>query len=67
MHICPCGYTENRDVAAAQVMLNWGLGTDLLKCGSTSSTKVPNHTGGFQQLAEIKCQKLRSESLIQAG
>lgn len=66
IHSCECGCTLNRDVAAAQVMLAWGLGTNLLKRGSVSSTKVPEHTGGLRQLAEMKRQKLRSESLIQA-
>ncbi|MEH1852599.1 MAG: hypothetical protein V7L11_13125 [Nostoc sp.] len=46
MHICSCGFTCDRDVAAAQVMLNWamGLGTNLNKRGEDSSTST--HCGG---------------------
>lgn len=38
VHNCPCGLTIDRDVAAAQAMLNWatGLGTSLGKRGSDS-------------------------------
>jgi len=33
VHNCvKCGYVADRDVAAAQVMLNWGLGTNLDRC-----------------------------------
>jgi putative transposase len=62
VHSCPCGLTCDRDVAAAQVMLNWatGLGTSLDKRGSDSSTSI--HCGGFKQLAEMKRQKPRSSS-----
>lgn len=62
VHNCPCGLTCDRDVAAAQVMLNWatGLGTSLDKRGSDSSTSI--HCGGFKQLAEMKRQKPRPSS-----
>lgn len=59
VHCCPCGFTGDRDVAAAIVMLNWatGAGTVLDKRGSTSST--PTRCGGWAQLAEMKRQKPR--------
>jgi len=76
VHNCPCGLTIDRDVAAAQVMLNWGasfaleaspanvastgLGTNLDKRGSDSSTSI--HCGGFKQLSEMKRQKPRPSS-----
>lgn len=62
VHSCPCGFTCDRDVAAAQVMLNWamGLGTSLDKRGSDSATSI--HCGGFKQLAELKRQKPRPSS-----
>ncbi len=62
-HACPCGCTEDRDVASARVCLLWarGLGTSLLKNADQSgSTKSPKHTGGFRQLAETKRQKLHN-------
>ncbi len=33
-----CGYTDDRDVAAAKVMLSWALGTNVLNRGEESST-----------------------------
>ena len=62
IHNCPCGFTCDRDVAAAMVMLNWamGTGTDLIKRGSDSSTST--HCGGFKQLSEMKRQKPRPSS-----
>ena len=39
-HCDRCGYTQDRDVAAAQVMLNWALGTSVLKRGEGSSTST---------------------------
>jgi putative transposase len=44
VHQCSsCGYTADRDVAAAQVMLNWakGLGTSLSNVDGCSSTSRP--------------------------
>jgi len=63
IHDCPkCGLVEDRDVAAAQVMLNWakGLGTSLSNVDGSSSTST--HCGGFKQLAELKRQKPRPSS-----
>ncbi|MEH2361691.1 RNA-guided endonuclease InsQ/TnpB family protein [Nostoc sp.] len=62
IHSCSCGFTCDRDVAAAQVMLNWamGLGTSLNKRGSDSSTST--YCGGFKQLSELKRQKPRPSS-----
>jgi putative transposase len=63
VHQCSnCGYTADRDVAAAQVMLNWakGLGTSLSNVDGSSSTSSPSvkSTGGFKQLSQTKRQKL---------
>ena len=57
VHNCPCGLVCDRDVAAAQVMLNYalGLGTSLIKRGLDSSTST--HCGGFKHLSEMKRQK----------
>lgn len=59
IHSCPCGCTEDRDVASARVCLIWakGLGTSLLDADRSSSTKIPKSTGGFRQLADMKRQK----------
>jgi putative transposase len=62
VHQCSsCGYTADRDVAAAQVMLNWakGLGTSLSNVDGCSSTSNPStkNTGGFKQLSQMKRQK----------
>ncbi len=63
VHDClKCGYVEDRDVAAAQVMINWakGLGTSLSNVDGSSSTSVPKeilHCGGLKQLAQTKRQK----------
>ncbi len=63
-HNCTkCGYNADRDVAAAQVMLNWVLygstvfGTDIVKGGELSSTATPAYWGGFQQPGSKKRQK----------
>jgi len=56
VHSCPCGCIEDRDVAAAKVMLNWVLygstvfGTSIVKRGELSSTPIPTYCGGLQQL-----------------
>jgi putative transposase len=62
VHNCLCGFTCDRDIAAAMVMLNWatGLGTNLDKRRSTGST--PTHCGGWAQLVEMKRQKPRPSS-----
>ena len=66
VHNCPCGLTIDRDVAAAQVMLNWatGLGTSLGNRREGSSTSVPKvrkDCGGMKQLASLKRQKLLTQ------
>ena len=58
VHICSnpqCGYTEDRDVNAAQVNLAWakGMGTVLSGAESSSSTKC----GSMRQLGAKKRQK----------
>jgi putative transposase len=59
-----CGYIQDRDIAAAEVMLYWakgnlpGLGTSLADAdvtSSTSSTRKP--TGSLKQLGQKKRQK----------
>ena len=61
VHHCEqCHYTNDRDVASAEVMLSWALGTSVLNRGggsATSSPKVRKHCGGMKQLASMKRQK----------
>jgi putative transposase len=72
VHTClQCGYTADRDVAAAQVMLNWVLygsavslsngstvfGTSIAKRGESSSTPSPAYCGGMAQLGSAKRKK----------
>jgi putative transposase len=58
IHQCTtCGYTDDRDVAAAQVMLSWALGTNVLNRGSQIPTSSPQATGGWKQIWEAKRQK----------
>ncbi|MGL5873870.1 MAG: RNA-guided endonuclease InsQ/TnpB family protein [Xenococcaceae cyanobacterium] len=63
VHNCAeCGYTDDRDVAAAKVMLSWAIGTIVLNRGEESSTpsaKERKHCGSMQQLASVKRQKPR--------
>lgn len=62
VHDCvKCGYVEDRDVAAAIVMLNWakGLGTSLSNADGSSST----FCGSMKQLAQVKRQKRLTASL----
>lgn len=65
VHQCAvCGCTEDRDIAAAKVMLNWalGLGTSLINADQQSSTLVARKsTGSLKQLAETKRQKLSTQ------
>ncbi|ACK66079.1 putative transposase IS891/IS1136/IS1341 family [Rippkaea orientalis PCC 8801] len=64
IHECKqCGYTNDRDVASAEVMLSWALGTSVPNRGGESSTEKPTvkSCGGFQQLASVKRQKLQSQ------
>ena len=62
-HCAKCGYTDDRDVAAAKVCLSWALGTSVLNRGEESSTVNParKSCGGFQQLASMKRQKLSTQ------
>jgi putative transposase len=60
LHECKeCGYTDDRDVAAAKVMLSWAIGTVVLNRGEGSATvnPAPKKCGGFRQLASTKRQK----------
>ncbi|MBD2505086.1 RNA-guided endonuclease InsQ/TnpB family protein [Anabaena azotica] len=63
---CFCGYVQDRDIAAAEVMLYWakgilpGLGTSLVVAespSSTSSTKARKQAGSMRQLGAKKRQK----------
>ncbi|MEA5557357.1 RNA-guided endonuclease InsQ/TnpB family protein [Nodularia spumigena] len=68
-HVCHnCGYTQQRDIAAAEVMLLWysnnlqGLGTNLLDVddsSSTSNTSKRKQAGSMKQLGRRKRQKSR--------
>ena len=62
-HCSKCGYTDDRDVAAAKVMLSWALGTSVLNRGEESATvnPAPKQCGGFQQLSSTKRQKLSTQ------
>lgn len=59
VHQCPCGCVIDRDVAAAQVMLNYarGLGTSLLDDDGLALLQTPVYTGGFKQLSQMKRHK----------
>jgi len=58
VHNCSeCGCTDDRDIAAAKVMLSWASGTGVLNRGSQSSTSTPQATGGWRQAWETKRQK----------
>jgi putative transposase len=70
IHICKvCGYEQDRDIAAALVMLLWalgtlpGLGTNLVDGEREALLKSPQQCGGFKQLAATKRQKLALTSL----
>jgi putative transposase len=66
-HVCyDCGYTQQRDIAAAEVMLLWhsnnlqGLGTslsDVDDSSSTSNTSKRKNAGSMKQLGQKKRQK----------
>jgi putative transposase len=66
-HVCyDCGYTQQRDIAAAEVMLLWysnnlqGLGTslsDVDDSSSTSNTSKRKNGGSMKQLGQKKRQK----------
>ena len=67
IHVCHnCGYTQQRDIAAAEVMLLWysnnlpGLGTSLVDVddsSSTSNTSKRKNAGSMKQLGQKKRQK----------
>ena len=69
MHECGvCGYIQDRDIAAAEVMLYWakgtlpGLGTSLVDAdisGATSRTR--KKAGSMRQLGEKKRQKSQGD------
>jgi len=71
VHECVCGYSQDRDIAAAEVMLYWAKGT-LPESGtgfavaespsSTTSTSKRNLAGSMRQLGAKKRQK-STESL----
>ncbi len=69
LHVCSnpkCNHTEDRDINSAQVCLAWARGQELssLKTADEpSSTDFPKvkHCGGFQQLAQVKRQKLMAQ------
>ena len=70
LHVCSnkkCNHTEDRDVNAAQVCLAWARGLERASfetADGSSSTVSPKvkHCGGFQQLAQMKRQKLARSS-----
>jgi putative transposase len=65
VHECSvCGYVQDRDIAAAEVMLYWakgilpGLGTSLVDADLASSTsRTRKQAGSMRQLGEKKRQK----------
>ncbi len=70
VHQCQeCGCTEDRDVAAAKVMLQWALGTSVIKRGeqsSTVTTKERKNCGSMRQLGSRKRQK-RLPAIAEVG
>lgn len=69
VHCCQkCGYTTDRDLAAAEVMILWAtnsgaFGTSVLRRGassSTKSTKERKNCGSMRQLGAKKRQKHHS-------
>ena len=69
VHNCEkCGYTQDRDLASAEVMILWAtnsgvFGTNILRCGassSTKSTKERKNCGSMRQLGAKKRQKHHS-------
>lgn len=71
-HSCQkCGYVQDRDLAAAEVMVLWalgklpGLGTSLANVDGSSSTLIPKerkHCGGLKQLGQKK--RLKSQLAV---
>lgn len=61
IHNCKkCGYTTNRDVAAAQVMLKWARGQELSSIDVEPLSATP--CGSMAQLGALKRQKPRHDS-----
>lgn len=70
VHECGvCGYSQDRDIAAAEIMLYWakgtlpGLGTNFVDAdvsSSTASTSKPKLAGSMRQLGQVKRQKSQS-------
>lgn len=61
IHDCvKCGYVEDRDVAAAQVMLNWARGMERTSSNVDGSSST--NCGSMKQLAQLKRQKLQAQS-----
>ncbi|MGI8504831.1 MAG: RNA-guided endonuclease InsQ/TnpB family protein [Hassallia sp.] len=65
-----CGYTQDRDIAAAEVMLYWskgtlpGFGTSLVDVDAASSTsRTSKKAGSMKQLGQTKRQKSGSTGL----
>ena len=61
VHDCQqCGYKADRDVAAAQVMLNWARGWEpaSLDGDGTSTGISPTYCGGMYKLGQAKRRKL---------
>ena len=68
LHVCSnkeCKHTEDRDVNSAQVCLTWARGQELSSkaADGSSSTENPKvkYCGGFQQLTQVKRQKLAAQ------
>jgi putative transposase len=53
-HSCTCGTTCGRDENAAKVNLKWALGTSVLSRGCQTSTPIPQNTGGWAQVWQMK-------------
>ncbi len=74
VHSCTvCGYVQDRDIAAAEVMLDWaignlpGLGTSLVDAddsSSTSNTRQRQRAGSMRQLGQMKRQKSNSTGMV---
>jgi putative transposase len=74
VHECGnCGYVQDRDIAAAEVMLYWakgilpGLGTSLVDAdvnSSTASTLQCKQAGSMRQLGQKKRQKSQSSFFV---
>lgn len=69
VHCClKCGYIQDRDLAAAEVMVLWAtssaaFGTSAVTRGVSSSTSIPKerkHCGGMRQLGTKKREKHHS-------